>query len=60
MTLEDLENIEVISWRELRLVSMGLGWERAYEIARTTVDLYELERLLERGCPAQTAVSILR
>jgi hypothetical protein len=39
---------------------MGFDPERASEVARTTLDLYELEHLVGRGCPPQTAVAILR
>jgi hypothetical protein len=60
VTIEDLQNAEVLSWRELRLLGMGFDPERAYEIARTILDLHELERLLGRGCPPQTAVAVLR
>ena len=60
MTIEDLQNDEVLSWRRWRLVTMGFDLERASEIAQTTLDLYELEHLLGRGCPPHTAVAILR
>jgi Family of unknown function (DUF5946) len=40
MTIEDLENSEVLSWREKRLMTMGFDPERASEIAGTTLDLY--------------------
>jgi hypothetical protein len=60
MTIEDLGNKEVLSWREQRLVMLGFDPERASEVARTTLDLHELEHLLGRGCPRQTAVAILR
>jgi hypothetical protein len=50
----------VLSWRKKRLVTMGFDPERASEIAQTTLDLYELEHLLGRGCPPHTAVAILR
>jgi hypothetical protein len=60
MTIEDLQNSEVLSWRRERLVTMGFDPGRASEIARTTLDLYELEHLLGRGCPPQTAIAILR
>jgi hypothetical protein len=60
MTIEDLGNKEVLSWRERRLVMMGFDPERASEVARTTLDLHELEHLVGRGCPPQTAVAILR
>jgi hypothetical protein len=60
MTIEDLQNSEVLSWRQERLVTMGFDPERASDIAQTTLDLYELEHLLGRGCPPQTAVAILQ
>ena len=60
MTIEDLQDSEVLWWREKRLVAMGLDPEWASDIARTTLDLYELEHLLGEGCPPQTAVAILR
>ena len=60
MTLEDLQDAEVLSWREHRLMAMGVHPERVYDAARTTLDLHELEHLLRRGCPPQTAVAILR
>ncbi len=60
MTVEDLQNSEVLSWREKRLMTMGFDPEWASEIAGTTLDLYELEHLLGRGCPPYTAVAILR
>jgi hypothetical protein len=60
MTIEDLQNNEVLSWRQKRLVTMGFEPEHASEIAQTTLDLYELEHLLGRGCPPHTAVAILR
>jgi hypothetical protein len=60
MTIEDLQNNEVLSWRQTRLATMGFEPEHASEIARTTLDLYELEHLLGRGCAPHTAVAILR
>jgi hypothetical protein len=60
MTIEDLQDSEVLWWREKRLVAMGFDPTRASDIARTTLDLHELEHLLGGGCPPQTAVAILR
>jgi hypothetical protein len=60
MTIEDLQNNEVHLWRQKRLVTMGFDPEQASEVARTTLDLYELEYLLGRGCGPHTAVAILR
>lgn len=60
MTIEDLQNSEVLSWREDRLVTMGFDPGRARELAQTILDLHELEHLIAGGCPPQTAVAILR
>jgi hypothetical protein len=59
MTTKDLQNADVLRWREQR-PGMGFDPEPAHDAARTTLDLHELERLLERGRPPQTAVAILR
>jgi hypothetical protein len=59
VTIEDLQNNEVLRWREKPLVTMGFDPEQASESARTILALYELEHLLERGCRT-TAVAILR
>jgi hypothetical protein len=59
VTIEDLQNTEVLSWREDRLLTMGFDPVGAYQVARTTLDLHELEHLLGRGCPPQIAVAIL-
>jgi hypothetical protein len=56
MTIEDLQNNEMLSSRQKRLVTMGFD----PEIAQTTLGLYELEHLLGRACPRHTAVAILR
>lgn len=60
MTIEGLRNDEVLSWREDRLLAMGFDSERAYDIARSTLDLHQLEDLLGRGCPPHTALAIVR
>jgi hypothetical protein len=60
VTIEDLRDAEVLTWREQRLLAMGFDRRRAYDVARTTLDLYEIEDLPARGCPPLTAVAILR
>jgi hypothetical protein len=60
VTTKDLQNIGVVCWREQRLLDMGFDPKLACEVALTTLDLHELERLLGRGCPPPTAVAILR
>lgn len=60
MTTKDLQNTGVLCWREQRLRETGFDRELAREVALTTLDLHELEHLLNRGCPPPTAVAILR
>jgi hypothetical protein len=60
MTIENLQNSEVLSWREERLVTMKFDPEQPSGIAWTSLDLYEPEHLLRRGCLTQTALAILR
>jgi hypothetical protein len=48
-------------WRLERLVAAGYPRHDALELsARTDVDLHLAVRLLERGCPVETALRILR
>jgi len=60
MTIEDLQNDEVLCWREDRLLAMGFDPVPAFDIARTILDLHQLEDLLGRGCPPQTALAIVQ
>jgi hypothetical protein len=48
MTIEDLQNDEVLCWRGDRLLAMGLDPVPAFDIARTLLDLHQLEGLLGR------------
>jgi hypothetical protein len=60
VTIEDLENNEVLAWREQRLATMGFEPSWAHDIARTMLDVHALEHLLGRGCPPRTALAILQ
>jgi hypothetical protein len=60
MTTEDLRSNEVLSWREDRLLAMGFDPVPAFDIAHTILDLHQLEDLLGRGCPPQTAIAIVQ
>jgi hypothetical protein len=53
-------NDKVLSWREDRLLAMGFDPVRALDIARTILDVHQLEDLLGRGCPPQTALAIVQ
>jgi hypothetical protein len=47
-----------IAWRTQRLVSLGADARLAAEIADTTVDVHDIERLLKAGCPLELAWAI--
>ena len=50
----------ILSWRFTTLVRAGYGRRAARELAaRREVDLHRAVELLERGCPAGTALRIL-
>jgi hypothetical protein len=54
------ERDEVTSWRVERLVAAGYDGEAALVLALDRdVDLHLAVSLLERGCPADTALQIL-
>ena len=48
-----------ISWRRQRLVSLGASAELAATIADSDVDVHDIARLLEAGCPLELAWTIL-
>lgn len=54
------EHERLLSWRELRFLTLGLPPLLALELARSAVDLHDFERLTRAGCPPETAASILR
>jgi len=56
----DLDEAErVLLWRITRLVEAGYCDACAIEIACSPIDLHTAVRLLERGCPPETALRIL-
>jgi hypothetical protein len=56
----DAETERVLLWREEELERVGYGRETARNLAeRTYVDLHLAMDLLQKGCPAETAVRIL-
>ena len=51
---------EVGRWRLKELLRAGYTWDQGVLIAcRPDVDLHLAVRLLEKGCPAETAIRIL-
>ncbi len=59
-TRAERERQSVTSWRVERLLEAGYGAEAALVLALDRdVDLHRAVSLLERGCPADTALQIL-
>ncbi len=50
---------EVVSWRREQLERSGYETEIADQIARSEADLHQAIKLLQQGCPAETAAQIL-
>jgi hypothetical protein len=48
-----------IIWRTRRMMSLGADAELAADIAASTADVHDIERLLDAGCPLQLAWTIL-
>lgn len=58
--VEDTEADRVMRWRVEELQRAGYGQREAVKIAmRADVDLHLAIELLEKGCPAGTALQIL-
>ena len=56
----DEEQEAVVRWRFDELVRSGYSWGSALRVAkRLDVDLRLAERLIETGCPTDTALRIL-
>lgn len=50
----------IVEWRRRRLERMGFdGLRRDVMARRRDVDLFEAERLVDKGCPHVTAAAIL-
>jgi hypothetical protein len=49
-----------IIWRTRRMISLGADAELAANIATSTADLHDIERLLDAGCPLELAWAIMR
>jgi hypothetical protein len=47
-----------ISWRTQRMRGLGADAELAAEIANSTADVHDIERLLKAGCPLGLAWTI--
>jgi hypothetical protein len=52
------EDLTIAAWRTERLLALGYELHEAAFLAVSRVDVHELERLIENGCPPATAVRI--
>lgn len=53
------EELEVVRWRTQRLLEIGYELREAARLAFSRIDIHDLERLVDRGCPLETAVRIV-
>lgn len=51
--------LEVIRWRTQRLLRIGYEIGEAASFALSRIDIHELEQLVGKGCPLETAVRIV-
>jgi hypothetical protein len=52
------DDLTVLGWRTERLIALGYVLPEAASLAISDVDVHELERLIGKGCPTETAVRI--
>jgi hypothetical protein len=52
------DDLTVVLWRTDRLLALGYPLRDAAYLALSDVDLHEIERLIGKGCPVETAVRI--
>jgi hypothetical protein len=52
------DDLTVLCWRTERLLALGYVLPEAAYLAISDVDVHELERLIGKGCPTETAVRI--
>ncbi len=52
------EDREVLRWRTEYLAALGFGVREAAFLAISRIDVHEVERLVGKGCPLETAVRI--
>ena len=53
------DELEVVRWRTQRLLRIGYELREAARLAFSRIDIHELEQLVGRGCPLETAVRIV-
>lgn len=52
------DDLRLLRWRTEYLIRLGFALREAGFLAISQVDVHELERLITRGCPPETAVRI--
>jgi len=52
------DDLRLLRWRTEYLIALGFALREAAFLAVSRVDIHELERLIARGCPPETAVRI--
>jgi hypothetical protein len=52
------DELSILRWRTEYLVELGYELRQAAFLALSQVDVHELERLIGKGCPPETAVRI--
>jgi hypothetical protein len=52
------DDLMVLCWRNKRLIALGYELREAACLAISDIDIHELERLIGKGCPTETAVRI--
>ena len=52
------DGLTVLRWRTERLIALGYVLSEAAYLAISDVDVHELERLIGKGCPTETAIRI--
>ena len=52
------DDLTVVHWRTDRLLALGYPPCDVAYLALSDVDLHEIERLIGKGCPVETAVRI--
>ena len=52
------DDLMVLCWRTERLIALGYELREAAYLAISDIDVHELERLIGKGCPTETAVRI--
>ena len=53
------EHDQVHEWRVWQLIQLGIPWSLAQAVA-DQVDWHQVARLVQRGCPPQLALDIVR